>query len=541
MAYNPMPIKEVKVADLVLDVDNYRFPIKQLSESAAMNYLFAEHDVPKVASLILRDGYVDNEIPMVTPDSERYVILEGNRRLSALRALLDPSLVPAHQAEIERLLKRFSIEAADLPEVIRVMVFPDRDSAAPVLARLHTGDAKKGWSLDEQAKFVFAQLTDGMTVGDLKNQLPGIKEPVRLIRMGRMRELLMTTKFAEQAIGEYASSPRLKMSSFEYAYRNSDIQSAIGIAFDDQGNLVSRPSTPSHLVALERLLQGFKAGKLNTRRGLKPETEEFESLLAELRAPLASVVSGDQDDAFVVPEGRSGRSEAEVPEGRSGRSEAEVPEGRSGRSEAEVPEGRSGRSEAEAAKQQPDRDNRQETADTEQPIVDPRHIDSESRNQLPAFPSRGPNNPETKATLDFSGFDEESLPVPLKHRVRELRRIRVYDFPAAAAMLMRSVLEAAIKEHYGIKYGPEVSGTLGKVMEKVTSDYASNGTLSHAISTINHTKKGASTKPGTGEWFNLVAHSVNIDADGTQVHQAWRVVLPLVRFLLQPSAKGPTL
>ena len=52
-------------------------------------------------------------------------------------------------------------------------------------------------------------------------------------------------------------------------------------------------------------------------------------------------------------------------------------------------------------------------------------------------------------------------------------------------MLMRSVLEASIKEHYTITTDPKVSGTLGDVMKKVTSDYNTDGTLSHAISTIN--------------------------------------------------------
>ena len=86
MAYRQMPIEQVKISDLRLDIDNFRIPIKQLNEHAAMNYLFAEHDVRSVASLILRDGYIDNEIPMVTAEGGSYVILEGNRRLSALRA-----------------------------------------------------------------------------------------------------------------------------------------------------------------------------------------------------------------------------------------------------------------------------------------------------------------------------------------------------------------------------------------------------------------------------------------------------------------------
>jgi hypothetical protein len=164
MAYSQYPIEEAAVRNLRLDVSNYRFPINQPTESAAMNYLFAAHGVMDVARIILRDGYIDNELPLVIEENRNLIILEGNRRLSALRALLDPSLVPSHQTELTRLLRRYAPEAADLPDKVRVMRFPDRESAAPVLARLHIGESKKAWSLDEQAKFVLAQLTDGVDV-----------------------------------------------------------------------------------------------------------------------------------------------------------------------------------------------------------------------------------------------------------------------------------------------------------------------------------------------------------------------------------------
>lgn len=491
MAYSQFPIEEASVRDLVLDVSNYRFPIDQPTESAAMNYLFAAHDVMDVARIILRDGYVDNELPFVVEEGDRLIILEGNRRLSALRALLDPSLVPSHQTELDRLLRRYAPEAADLPEKIRVMRFPDREVAAPVLARLHIGESKKAWSLDEQAKFVLAQLTDGVTAEALKEQLPAIKDVVRLIRMGHVREMLKDVTFDDPALGEYAASDRLAMSSFEYAYRNSEIQAAIGIAFDDNGNLISRPSTTMHVAALARLLRGFKAGELNTRRGLKPGSEDFRKLLAEMR---------DEPETSESPEPDGDDRGTSNPK-------ADTPDPRPSTPSDTAPSG-----------------------GTRAP--DPTD-DQASR--------RGPNNPETKRNLDFSGIDETPLPLPLKHRVRELRRVDVTEFPAAAAMLMRSVLEAAIKEHYGVKSGKEATGMLSAVMTRVTADYGKDGHLAHAISTINRTGKGASTTPGTGEWFNLVTHSVNLDVNAKQVHESWRVAFPLVRFLLQrPSSPAPT-
>lgn len=483
MAYSRFPIDEAPVRDLKLDLSNYRFPIDQPTETAAMNYLFAAHDVMGVARVILRDRYVDNELPVVVREDERIVILEGNRRLSALRALLDPSLVPSHQTELERLLRRYAPEVADLPTIIRVMRFPDRDSAAPVLARLHIGESKKAWSLDEQAKFVLAQLTDGVSIDALKEQLPAIKDVVRLIRMGRVREMLKSITFHDPGLAEYASSDRLPMSSFEYAYRNQDIQAEIGVAFDDSGHLVSKTSTPTEVSALERLLRGFKSGELNTRRGLKQGSEELQNLLDDMR-------------------GVGDRSVVDDPEPSSRTTAAAGASSSLGAPALGSPPTKGGGSPA---------------------VPFPR----------PQPTQRGPNNPETKRTLDFTGIDETSLPISLKHRVRELRRIDVSEFPAATAILTRSVIEAVIKEHYGVKSGQDAAGMLSTVMKRVTSDYSTDGQLAHAISTINRTGKGSSTTAGTGEWFNLVAHSVNIDVNAKQVHEAWRAVFPLVRFLLK--------
>ena len=95
-----MPIVEVDVDDLRLDLDNYRIPTRRDDEEAALKYLFASEDVLGAARMIVRDGYFDNEVPVVVADDPGgYVVLEGNRRVSALKALLDPTVIPGHDAE----------------------------------------------------------------------------------------------------------------------------------------------------------------------------------------------------------------------------------------------------------------------------------------------------------------------------------------------------------------------------------------------------------------------------------------------------------
>jgi len=537
MPYVEYPIEPVEIDDLHLDVTNYRFANDQPTETAAMNYLWAEEDVKEVATLILRDQYVDNELPLVVREGGRLVLLEGNRRVSALLALLNPSLAPAHQGEIERLLKRYAIEAEDLPRRIRAMVLPDRQTAAPILARLHIGQSKKPWSLDEQAKFVLAQLTGSTTLDQLRGQLPAIKDVPRVVRMGRVRQRLRATHFSNSLLTDYIAGPKLTMSAFEYAYRNATIQNLIGLKFDDQARVASWASTPEQLHALERLLTGFMTGEVNTRRGLKAGTKEYEKLLRGMRG-----LPEDEDEAG--PEGTPGNDPASSDEETAGGAAADssAESGDSDDESSNDPPPSAGVGDASGSEfgDQPtddrlssgDADTSDEESSGSPEPDDPNRVEEAGEEPPNGQRGRGPSRPDLLVNLNMAGVEERTLPTTLQHRWRELRLINVRDFPAAATMLMRSLVEASIKEHFGLGNGIEVTGTLGEVMERVTSEYGANGQLAHAISTLNRSKREASTVPGSGQWFNLVSHSVNVDVTGTQVHQAWKVVFPLVRFML---------
>ena len=97
---------------------------------------------------------------------------------------------------------------------------------------------------------------------------------VRFIEMAVMRRFLTHVPFTDQSLRKYAESDDLKMSVFEYAYRNKDIVSAIGIECTKQGQLKPDTLSPEKVAAqlpdsqrdaLEYVLGQFHAGNLNTR------------------------------------------------------------------------------------------------------------------------------------------------------------------------------------------------------------------------------------------------------------------------------------
>ncbi len=499
MAYEQLPIVEVELGHLLLDLENYRIPTRRDDEAGALKYLFASEDVIGAARLILRDGYFDNEVPIVTSasasgDSSLYTVLEGNRRVSALKALQDPTIVPGHETEIRALLKRYAVEAGNLPERIRVIVAPDRATAAPHVARLHTGISKRRWSRDQQATFYYSLVDEQTTVDDVKAQYPDV-EVARFMRMAVMRRFLSAAPFSDQTLRQYAAGDDLAMSAFEYAYRSKDIASAIGVGFDKDGLLLPRTSTPEKIAAklakkklsaLEYLVSEFRAGRLNTRSPeLKKRSQEYQALVDRL--------NGISTPAPPQPASPAPHGQPTPPKpSRGGPSGGPNTGGIGAAPNPPGPPGGTG--------------------------------------------SRGPNHPDTKDTLDLSGLDYDSAPLNLKLRYFELRKISLSNFPIAAAILIRSVLEATIKVHFEGSPTP-ATGQLSDVFKRVAQAYGQQKSLKSSIGAI---QSGNAHKHGSIQWFNLIAHSADAPVSADDVRQAWKVVNPLLRLLLRPLSQAPT-
>lgn len=282
-----MPDQDVRVVPvdkLQLDTSNFRFGDTAISdESMAFNFLFEEYDGIDLARKLLREGYTTNELPLVVEERDAYVVLEANRRVSTLRALRDPSLVPKFRKPLEQLIKRHQAEADALPDEVHVMLSSTRESAAPILARLHIGQDKKKWGLDEQARFVHAQLTSGSDIATLKDTLTGIENIPRLVKMNNVREALRSVKFSSLDLKRFAVSNKLKMSTFEYVYTSREVRPLLGFEFDKNGEVVSRPTSSGEIRCLEYVIKGIKNGELSTRKILnKKRGPEFRELVEHL-------------------------------------------------------------------------------------------------------------------------------------------------------------------------------------------------------------------------------------------------------------------
>ena len=148
--------------------------------------------------------------------------------------------------------------------------------------------------------------------------------------------------------------------------------------------------------------------------------------------------------------------------------------------------------------------------------------------------SRGPNRPETKDKLDLTGLGYDQVPVNLKNRYLELRRLSAKEFPITTAVLLRSIVETTVK-YYMDARGVSTSGTLKQMLLALGKAEEKDKALMACITQVD---SGGSEKPGSVAWFNVGMHSPDRALFAEEVHKAWMLVEPLLRRLLDSVGGG---
>jgi hypothetical protein len=158
-------INTIPLADLLIDAENPRLPQPNVGQHEALRAI-AKHQGRKLQALaedIQKHGFNPADLSIVMPlkdDPKRFVVLEGNRRLTAVRALENPAVLedavePAALAEIRKLSKLY--QATPLDSATCVIV-KDRDEARHWIELRHTGEnAGAGivrWDTHEKDRFL---------------------------------------------------------------------------------------------------------------------------------------------------------------------------------------------------------------------------------------------------------------------------------------------------------------------------------------------------------------------------------------------------
>ena len=156
-------VLRVSVSDLIVDTENPRLPEPNTGQRDAQRAL-ANNQKSKLVALakdIIAHGLNPSELPIVMRmEDNKYAVLEGNRRLTALRALENPdvlrgSVSPAALNQFRKLAKQYENNPI---EEVRCWVVDQHDDALHWIELRHTGENQGagivGWANDETSRFL---------------------------------------------------------------------------------------------------------------------------------------------------------------------------------------------------------------------------------------------------------------------------------------------------------------------------------------------------------------------------------------------------
>lgn len=144
----------VKIEQLKYDKCNPRLP-KHLqgttNEAIVIDYMVKNGNILELMKSIAETGYSEAEPLLVVLDKEddKYVVVEGNRRLTAVKLLNNPQLAKVRKASIEEIVK----EAIAIPEEVPVIIYNSRESILDYLGYRHITGVKN-WGALEKARYL---------------------------------------------------------------------------------------------------------------------------------------------------------------------------------------------------------------------------------------------------------------------------------------------------------------------------------------------------------------------------------------------------
>jgi len=265
MDYSNWKRSDITVTNVMLDPENSRIVIADdtISQNELIYELVMYEKVYHLAKSIAEDGYFPTELLLAIKKNNKYVILEGNRRITAMKLLLNPESSPdLFKARFRVLSQRVN---KSIIKKVRAVIAPNRESAAKLLESRHSAPQIEGWSPLAKGKFYYGQLVHGISIKEVSAQY-NISEP----RMRRYLRLYTIYNYAhtldlDETTRESVIDPRkFSSTNLERFLNFKDVRDSFGIEFED-GDIVGHIDENEFRKGLKSIVTDIATGKIQSR------------------------------------------------------------------------------------------------------------------------------------------------------------------------------------------------------------------------------------------------------------------------------------
>ena len=252
----PLKIEFKPVDSLLLDDQNPRLVAvdETRTQDQLVRVLWDEMAVSEVALSIAANGYFEEEPLFIVPGDDskpeqkgKFVVVEGNRRLAAVRLLRDEGL-------------RRAVKATDLPklsetqrsklDVLPVSVYPDKKAIWQYFGFRHVNGPKEWDSFSKAAYIASVRRDYGVSLDEIARRIGDQHSTVTRIYRGIV--LLEQAESMTEFKREDRIANRFFFSHLYTAADQHEYQEFLGI--DPERSLRDNPVPKSHLPQLQELM-----------------------------------------------------------------------------------------------------------------------------------------------------------------------------------------------------------------------------------------------------------------------------------------------
>jgi len=291
MSNNRHQRKDIPNNQLFFDTKNPRLAGESFTSSndiPIIQHLCETSDITELVISILKNGFVDFEpIVVIKDDNDNFRVLEGNRRLAAIKLLLNPSL----SQQLEQTLK-YNIEhpipssvEISIKEIPTIVVKKEEDANAYIGFKHINGPHK--WTSFAKAKFVTQWFKKQVPLEEIAKRVGDKNQTVKDLIAG----MLVLEQAEEEELFDISDRTKRGVFGFSHLYtalNRKEYRNFIGLSKDWTDNLSENPVPLDCLNNLETTLQYMYGSKSkNIESVIKSQNPNLRELGQVLIHPVA--------------------------------------------------------------------------------------------------------------------------------------------------------------------------------------------------------------------------------------------------------------
>jgi hypothetical protein len=292
-------IKLVPVSELFFDHKNPRLAeyniTEKMKESEVLSILWEAMDVCELVQSIAASGYFPHEPVIATIEGKKNIVIEGNRRLAAVKVLVDPTIAKINGWTIPKIEEAARKRLTSIP-----VIFANREESWRYLGFKHVNGPAK-WSSYAKAKYIAeVHRTYKISLSEIAEQIGDRHRTVQKLFQG----LMVLEQAGKSKVYDVDDkfSQKLAFSHLYTGLQYEGISSFVGLKPESDES--TSPVPMSKLKELGELLVWLYGSKTEKKPAViqsqNPDLRQLDAVLKKRESVSALRAGADLTKAFEI-------------------------------------------------------------------------------------------------------------------------------------------------------------------------------------------------------------------------------------------------